>query len=102
MPLVSLRISEGTDEDTGGQYDAASPPMPRRVILAPMPWVEPGASQQQLSVAKRLERLKIGRFHRRFVALVSLGGWFDLYDLFMVAYLGAALQAARLLTLHQF
>jgi putative MFS transporter len=67
-----------------------------------MPWAEPGAAQQHLSVAKRLERLKIGRFHRRFVALVSLGGWFDLYDLFMVAYLGAALQDSRFLTLHQF
>jgi len=63
---------------------------------------EPAPSQQSLSVAKRLERLKIGRFHRRFVALVSLGGWFDLYDLFMVAYLGAALQESHFLTLHQF
>ncbi|HKU20626.1 MAG TPA: MFS transporter [Terriglobales bacterium] len=53
-------------------------------------------------MAKRLERLKIGGFHRRFVALVSLGGWFDLYDLFMVAYLGAALQESHFLTLHQF
>lgn len=63
---------------------------------------EPAPSRQSLSVAKRLERLKIGRFHRRFVALVSLGGWFDLYDLFMVAYLGAALQESHFLTLHQF
>lgn len=67
-----------------------------------MSWAEPAPSRQQLSVAKRLERLKIGRFHRRFVALVSLGGWFDLYDLFMVAYLGAALQESHFLTLHQF
>lgn len=63
---------------------------------------EPAPSRQSLSVAKRLERLKIGGFHRRFVALVSLGGWFDLYDLFMVAYLGAALQESHFLTLHQF
>ncbi len=67
-----------------------------------MSWAEPAPSRHQLSVAKRLERLKIGRFHRRFVALVSLGGWFDLYDLFMVAYLGAALQESHFLTLHQF
>ncbi|MGE5205824.1 MAG: MFS transporter [Chlamydiota bacterium] len=67
-----------------------------------MSWAEPASSRHQLSVAKRLERLKIGRFHRRFVALVSLGGWFDLYDLFMVAYLGAALQESHFLTLHQF
>ncbi|HEY6936105.1 MAG TPA: MFS transporter [Terriglobales bacterium] len=49
-----------------------------------------------------MERLQVGSFHRRFITLVSLGGWFDLYDLFMVAYLGAALQASHFLTLHQF
>jgi len=67
-----------------------------------MPWSEPAISRQQLSVAARLERLQVGRFHRRFITLVSLGGWFDLYDLFMVAYLGAALQESHFLTLHQF
>jgi len=67
-----------------------------------MPGSEPAVSGQQLSVAARLERLQVGRFHRRFITLVSLGGWFDLYDLFMVAYLGAALQESHFLTLHQF
>jgi putative MFS transporter len=63
---------------------------------------DPAASRASLSVAARLERLPVGRFHRRFIALVSLGGWFDLYDLFMVAYLGAALQESHFLSLHQF
>jgi putative MFS transporter len=67
-----------------------------------MPRSEPAVSGQQLSLAARLERLQVGRFHRRFITLVSLGGWFDLYDLFMVAYLGAALQQSRFLTLQQF
>ena len=54
------------------------------------------------SIAERLERLPIGRFHRKFISLVSLGEWFDMYDLFMVAYIGAALQSSRFLTLAQF
>lgn len=52
-------------------------------------------------VAGRLERLPLSRFHRRFVTLVSLGGWFDFYDIFMVAYLGAALRDAGFLDLPQ-
>jgi putative MFS transporter len=54
------------------------------------------------SIGERIERLPVGRFHRRFIALVSLGGWFDLYDLFMVAYVGAALQTSGFLSLRQF
>jgi putative MFS transporter len=53
------------------------------------------------SVAGRLERLPRSRFHRRFVTLVSLGGWFDFYDIFMVAYLGAALRNSGFLDLPQ-
>jgi putative MFS transporter len=54
------------------------------------------------SIGERIERLPVGRFHRRFIALVSLGGWFDLYDLFMVAYVGAALQTSGFLSLREF
>ena len=54
------------------------------------------------SIAERLERLPIGKFHRRFITLVSLGEWFDMYDLFMVGYVGAALQSSNFLSLHQF
>lgn len=53
------------------------------------------------SIAGRLERLPLSRFHRRFVTLVSLGGWFDFYDIFMVAYLGAALRDSGFLDLPQ-
>ncbi|HLK34816.1 MAG TPA: MFS transporter [Terriglobales bacterium] len=49
-----------------------------------------------------MERVSPGRFHRRFIALVSLGNFFDLYDIFIVAYLGAALQQSGFLTLRQF
>ena len=36
------------------------------------------------------------------MALVSLGTWFDVFDIFMMAYLGAAMQDSHFLTLAQF
>jgi putative MFS transporter len=54
------------------------------------------------SIAGRIERLPLGRFHRRFITLVSLGNFFDLYDIFVVAYIGASLQQSHFLTLQQF
>jgi putative MFS transporter len=51
------------------------------------------------SIAERLERLPPSSFHRRFVTLISLGGWFDFYDIFMVGYLGAALRDSGFLDL---
>ena len=57
---------------------------------------------QPNSIAARIERLPLGSFHRRFIALVSLGGWFDFYDIYMMAYIGATLQNSGFLTLQQF
>jgi putative MFS transporter len=54
------------------------------------------------TIRERIERLPLGRFHRRFIALVSLGNFFDLYDIFIVAYIGAALQQSGFLSLRQF
>ncbi len=54
------------------------------------------------SIAARIERLPLCAFHRRFSTLISLGAWFDFYDIFMMAYLGAALQDSHFLTLAQF
>lgn len=45
-------------------------------------------------VAARLDRLPVGRFHRRFLALIALGAWFDMYDNFVAGTLAAALPAA--------
>jgi MFS transporter, putative metabolite:H+ symporter len=53
-------------------------------------------------IAQRIERLPLGGFHRRFITLVSLGGWFDFYDIYMMAYIGATLQHSGFLSLHQF
>jgi putative MFS transporter len=58
--------------------------------------------QADLSIAARIERLPLGPFHRRFITLVSLGNFFDLYDIFIVAYIGAALQQSGFLSLKQF
>ena len=58
--------------------------------------------EKRLTIADRIERLPLGRFHRRFVGLVSLGNFFDLYDIFIVAYIGAALQQSGFLTLREF
>lgn len=46
--------------------------------------------------------MPLGSFHRRFIGLVSLGNFFDLYDIFIVAYIGAALQQSGFLSLRQF
>lgn len=54
------------------------------------------------SIAARLERLPICGFHRRFVGLISIGSWYEVFDIFVTAYLGAALQTLHFLTLHQF
>lgn len=62
----------------------------------------PSSFSPSSSIAARLEALPLGRFHKRFVALVALGGWFDLYDLFMMSYIGAALQQSGFLSLNQF
>jgi putative MFS transporter len=53
-------------------------------------------------IASRMEALPMGSFHRRFIALVSLGGWFDFYDIYMMAYIGVTLQNSGFLTLQQF
>src|SRR5207248_2899407 len=49
-------------------------------------------------VAARLDRLPVGRFHRRFLALIALGGWFDMFDNFLAGPLAVALPAAGVLS----
>jgi putative MFS transporter len=54
------------------------------------------------SIAARMERLPLCGFHRRFMGVVSIGTWYYFFDLFVTAYLGAALQNLHFLTLQQF
>ena len=49
------------------------------------------ASDQTVTVAARLDRLPPSRHTRWLVTLVSLGGWFEFYDLFFTAYIAIGL-----------
>ena len=62
----------------------------------------PATSAAVAAVAARLERLPVSGFHRRFISLISLGGWFDFFDIFMMAYLGAALQSSGFMSRDEF
>ncbi len=44
-----------------------------------------------ITVASRLDRLPASRYTRRLVTLLSLGGWFEFYDLFFTAYVALGL-----------
>ncbi|MEI9994644.1 MAG: MFS transporter [Rhizomicrobium sp.] len=49
-------------------------------------------------IAARLERLPAGRALWTRVVLLSLGGFFEFYDMFMAAYVGPGLVRAKILT----
>src|SRR5215469_17927361 len=55
-------------------------------------------SESAASIAARLERLPPGRAMWTRVALISLGGFFEFYDMFMSAYVGPGLVKAGILT----
>lgn len=56
------------------------------------------ASRYAAEVAARLDRLPFSRTLWRFVLLISLGGIFELYDLFMTAYIAPGLVSDGLFT----
>jgi MFS transporter, putative metabolite:H+ symporter len=49
------------------------------------------AADTTITVAARLDRLPPSRHTRRLVTLLSLGGWFEFYDLFFTAYIAIGL-----------
>jgi putative MFS transporter len=61
-----------------------------------------GDATQDATIAARMERLPLAPFHRRLIALLAVGGWFDFYDIFMISYLGAAWQHAGFMTRDEF
>jgi MFS transporter, putative metabolite:H+ symporter len=48
-------------------------------------------SDTAVTVAARLDRLPASRHTRRLITLLSLGGWFEFYDLFFTAYVALGL-----------
>ena len=54
------------------------------------------ATESNVTVAARLDRLPASRRTRRLVTLLSLGGWFEFYDLFFTAYVAPGLFKAGL------
>jgi MFS transporter, putative metabolite:H+ symporter len=49
------------------------------------------ATDTTITVAARLDRLPPSRHTRRLITLLSLGGWFEFYDLFFTAYVALGL-----------
>ena len=49
------------------------------------------ATAEAVTVAARLDRLPPSRYARKLITLLSLGGWFEFYDLFFTAYVGIGL-----------
>ncbi len=76
------------------------PPFPRNL---PPNESESHASQDEarhhaLIISARLERLPATRYIWSLVLLLSLGGWFEYYDLFFTAYVGPGLVRSGLFT----
>jgi MFS transporter, putative metabolite:H+ symporter len=56
------------------------------------------ARHRALMIRVRLERLQVTRYIWSLVLLLSLGGWFEFYDLFFTAYVGPGLVRSGLFT----
>ena len=49
------------------------------------------SAEPAVTVAARLDRLPPSRHMRKLITLLSLGGWFEFYDLFFTAYVALGL-----------
>ena len=58
----------------------------------------PAASSHADDISRRLEALPASSYVWRLVILLSLGGWFEVYDLFFTGYIAPGLNRSGLLT----
>jgi putative MFS transporter len=65
--------------------------MRKAAMLTEQPHSGAGLAQSIAQINARLDRLPASRFIWMLVLLVSIGGWFEFYDLFMTAYVGPGL-----------
>jgi len=72
----------------------SSPPPP----FTPNPPHRDAAAYRVTAIRFRLERLPATRYIWSLVLLLSLGGWFEYYDLFFTAYVGPGLVRSGLFT----
>jgi MFS transporter, putative metabolite:H+ symporter len=56
------------------------------------------AADTTVTVAARLDRLPPSSYTRKLIILISLGGWFEFYDLFFTAYVAIGLFKAKIFT----
>src|SRR5271169_7258579 len=76
---------------------ATVPPPPAPPIPPAAPPRDP-ARYRATAIRGRLERLPATRYIWSLVLLLSLGGWFEYYDLFFTAYVGPGLVRSGLFT----
>ncbi len=55
-------------------------------------------AETTVTVAARLDRLPPTPYARKLIMLISLGGWFEFYDLFFTAYVALGLFRAKIFT----
>jgi putative MFS transporter len=81
---------------------AASSPHPIQFASAASSMAEAQASQKAThtaaSIAARMDRLPASRFFWKVIVLVSLGGWFEFYDLIFTGYIAPGLAKTGLLS----
>src|ERR1700720_976864 len=74
------------------------PPFSEKITLKRKSGGMTMAADTTVTVAARLDRLPPSRYTRRLVTLLSLGGWFEFYDLFFTAYVAIGLFKAGIFT----
>ena len=73
-------------------------PLPPSPPIPPAPPSPPDDAHRAAAIRIRLERLPATRYIWSLVLLLSLGGWFEYYDLFFTAYVGPGLVRSGLFT----